>query len=281
MEKGKKGKNILVTAAMLGWIAMILFGGRSASQTVLIFLACVGPLVILGAALFFFQRSVAENREVFFKKEEELKALQRKLGELEYEKRQAQIRPHFLYNSLNTIVNICEKEEKKAGGLILDLSIFLQNSVGFNQIDKTCSIKEELLLLETYFRIEQARFGEKIKLIQKIKTDPEQKIPAFLLQPLVENAVRHGISKKPEGGTVEVRIEQKGSNIEIEIRDDGSGMPQECRAEALLGNKSSEGIGLRNIQDRLLYLYGQGLEVESEKDIGTRIRVSIPEEIKK
>ncbi len=189
---------------------------------------------------------------------------------------QAQIKPHFLYNALSAIANVCEKDEKQAGKLILDLAVYLRGSLEFNNLDKMVTIEKELEFIDTYFHIEQARFGQKIRLQKEIEIPLDVQIPVLILQPLVENAVRHGISKKPGGGSVTVRMMQKDDNIGIEIEDDGVGIDSEKLASLLDGSGMSQGVGLLNIHNRLLKLYGSGLEISSESD-HTRVKLWIPE----
>lgn len=188
---------------------------------------------------------------------------------------QAQIKPHFLYNALNAIANICEKDGKEAGKLIIDLAIYLQGSLEFNNLDKMITIEKELEFVDTYFNIEQARFGQKIQIVKEIKIPLDYQIPILVLQPLVENAVRHGISKKIDGGTVWVRMRQLDEGICIEIQDDGGGIDSEKLSMLLKADRKDCGVGLLNIHNRLLRLYGRGLEISSEVKRYTCVRLVI------
>lgn len=190
---------------------------------------------------------------------------------------QAQIKPHFLNNALNAVANVCEKDGKRAGRLILDLAIYLRGSLEFNHLDKMATIEKELEFINTYFNIEQARFGEKIQLLKEIEIPLDFQIPVLILQPLVENAVRHGISKKPEGGTVYVRMKQTNEGTCMEIEDDGVGMDGEKLAMLLNEEKTGQGVGLLNIHHRLLRLYDRGLNISSETGRGTCVKIVIPE----
>lgn len=192
---------------------------------------------------------------------------------------QAQIKPHFLYNALSAIANVCEKDGKQAGKLIIDLAIYLRGSLEFNNLDKLVTTEKELEFVDTYFRIEQARFGSKIQLHKEIEIPLEVQIPVLILQPLVENAVRHGISKKPEGGTVTLRMIKNNEFYCIEIEDDGVGIDGEKQADLLNNQESDRGVGLLNIHNRLLKLYGKGLEITS-KPGHTSVKFTIPEGIK-
>ena len=189
---------------------------------------------------------------------------------------QAQIKPHFLYNALNAIANVCEKDGKKAGKLIIDLAIYLRGSLQFNNLDKMATIEKELEFTDTYFHIEQARFGEKIQLQKEIEIPIDHQIPVLILQPLVENAVRHGISKKIDGGTVCIRMKLTSEGIYIEVNDDGVGIDGEKLVMLLNEEKTDQGVGLLNIHHRLLRLYGRGLEISSQLGRGTCVRLVIP-----
>jgi two-component system, LytTR family, sensor kinase len=191
---------------------------------------------------------------------------------------QAQIKPHFLYNALSAIANVCEKDGKAAGKLIIDLAVYLRGSLKFNNLDEMVTIEKEMEFVDTYFHIEQARFGQKIQLQKEIEIPLDVQIPVLILQPLVENAVRHGISRKPGGGAVVVRMKQIGKNIYIEIEDDGIGISSEKLAVILNGSDLDQGVGLLNIHHRLLKLYGRGLEISSDPG-HTCVKLLIPEVI--
>lgn len=191
---------------------------------------------------------------------------------------QAQIKPHFLYNALSAIANVCEKDNKQAGELIIDLAIYLRGSLEFNNLDKLVSVEKELEFVDTYFHIEQARFGSKIQLKKEISVSQDIKIPVLILQPLVENAVRHGISKKELGGIVTLRMYMNGSDAIIEIVDDGVGINPVKLKDLLRETTPVQGVGLHNIHNRLLKLYGKGLDIKSTTG-NTIVKLSIPEVI--
>ncbi|TGE32596.1 histidine kinase [Desulfosporosinus sp. Sb-LF] len=190
---------------------------------------------------------------------------------------QAQIKPHFLYNALNAIANVCEKDGAKAGKLIIDLAIYLRGSLEFNHMDKMVTLEKELEFINTYFNIEQARFGQKIQLLKEIEIPLDDQIPVLILQPLVENAVRHGISKKQGGGRVRIRLMQLEEGIGIEVEDDGIGIEGEKLTRLLSEERKDQGVGLLNIHHRLLRLYGRGLDISSEVGRGTCVILVIPE----
>jgi two-component system LytT family sensor kinase len=190
---------------------------------------------------------------------------------------QAQIKPHFLYNALSAIANVCEKDTPKAGGLIIDMAIYLRNSLAFNSLDKMTTLSKELEFVTTYINIEKARFGDKIKLKQEIEVPLDLQMPILVLQPLIENAIRHGISKKVGGGTISLGVKQVQEGILIEIVDDGVGMNAEKLAILLSEERIDQAVGLLNIHNRLQRLYGRGLEISSGVGLGTCVRLVIPE----
>ena len=190
---------------------------------------------------------------------------------------QAQIKPHFLYNALSAIANVCEKDGAKATKLIIDLVIYLRGSLEFNHLNKMVTIEKELEFINTYFNIEQARFGQKIQLLKEISIPSNYQLPVLVLQPLVENAVRHGISKKLEGGRVIVRMMPCEEGVRIEIEDDGIGIDEAKLALLLSEQRKDQGVGLLNIHNRFLRLYGRGLEISSEMGRGTCVRTIIAE----
>jgi sensor histidine kinase YesM len=247
-----------------------------------IYLSCMSLFgnftVILVMSYIQARQQAIDHKKLIFYNEKLLEAdrLKDQIMATEMSFLQAQIKPHFLYNALSAIANVCEKDSKQAGKLIIDLAIYLRGSLEFNKLDKMSTIEKELEFIDTYFHIEQARFGHKIQLKKEIEIALDVQIPVLILQPLVENAVRHGISKKSGGGTVTVRMMQADEGIRIEVEDDGVGISGEKLAVFLDGTSTKQGVGLLNIHNRLLKIYGRGLEISSEPG-HTRVILSIPE----
>ena len=223
------------------------------------------------------QSNINKKLVLYNEKLVEADRLKDKIRETEMSFLQAQIKPHFLYNSLDAIANVCEEDGEKASGLIVDLSVYLRRSLEFNGLDKMMSIEKELEFVETYFNIEQARFGQKISLQEEIEISLDKQLPVLILQPLVENAIRHGISKRQQGGTVSIRAKQLTEGISIEVEDDGIGIEEEKLSQLLSDERKDKGIGFLNIHNRLLSLYGTGLEITSEVGKGTCVRFIILE----
>ncbi|WP_457630005.1 sensor histidine kinase [Oceanithermus sp.] len=181
----------------------------------------------------------------------------------------AQINPHFLFNALNTIRYFVRTDPEKARELLLRLSEVFQRALRSGEF---VSLADEIAYAEAYLALEQARMGERLR-VEWVRPDGELlevRVPALVLEPLVENAVVHGLAPKPEGGTLRVLIERWGRELVIQVRDDGVGFDA--------GGGGGHGIALANIDERLRLLYGDdhGLRVESEPGRGTRVELRLP-----
>ncbi|HZG56197.1 ATP-binding protein [Paenibacillus sp.] len=189
----------------------------------------------------------------------------------------AQIKPHFLYNALNTIIGICPRDPKKASFLLTEFSHFLRGSFDFHSKEGMVSLEKELELVSSYVAIEQARFGERLEVVYEVDASARGSVPPLSVQPLVENAIRHGAMQRLEGGRVTVTVGKEGGRIRIEVSDDGVGMPEERLASLLTEERSAgRGVGLINTHQRLQRLYGAGLAVVSEEGAGTKVTMHIP-----
>jgi sensor histidine kinase YesM len=181
---------------------------------------------------------------------------------------QAQIRPHFLFNTLSVIASLSTRDPSKTRELIIHFSEYLRSSFDFDSADDLVPIYKEFELIGAYIAIEKARFGERINFILNCGIIPEIRIPRLSIQPLVENAIRHGILKKSQGGTVILKIKADRDNVIIEVIDDGGGMSPE-QIHELLSPEEGRGVGVKNINNRLKSLYGSGLYISSEPGRGT------------
>lgn len=253
---------------------------RGASSINISYMFLYGNFILIIAMSYIQAKQQANNHKkliLYNEKLVEADILKDKIMATEMSFLQAQIKPHFLYNALNAIANVCEKDGRNASKLIIDLAIYLRASLEFNNLDKMVTIEKALEFVDTYFNIEQARFGEKIQLLKEIEIPLNYQIPGLILQPLVENAVRHGISKKIGGGTVYIKMKQAKEGICLEIRDDGIGMDKEKVKTLLAEDGIGQGVGLLNIHHRLLRLYGKGLDISSQVGKGTLVKLVIPE----
>jgi signal transduction histidine kinase len=188
---------------------------------------------------------------------------------------QAQIKPHFLFNALNTIMSFCRTDSERARELLLDLSNYLRKSFDFNNKQKFVSLENEIGFVKSYLAIEKARFSKRLNVIYDIEPDLNCMLPPLILQPLVENSVRHGIAPKRKGGTVEICARRVKEFVVIEVKDDGVGIEKE-RLNNILSKTIEGSVGMKNIIKRLEFIYGYGIDIESEVDKGTTITLKIP-----
>ncbi|ATW25615.1 ATP-binding protein [Candidatus Formimonas warabiya] len=191
---------------------------------------------------------------------------------------QAQIRPHFIHNALNTVVSISRSDADRARKLLVEFSRYLRNCFDFRELEEVVPIERELSLVRSYMEIERARYGEMIKVDYEVE-EASFTLPPLILQPLAENAVMHGLRTKPEGGRILIYISRDDHVIKVGVKDDGVGMSPEKLADVQNEYRSSRGIGLYNIDGRLRKMYGKGLTITSSEGKGTEVYMEIPLEI--
>lgn len=184
----------------------------------------------------------------------------------------SQIKPHFLYNALNSIAALCPDEPGQAEALTLQLSQYLRSSFDFKQLDSYTTLEQEIELVQAYVNIEKARFGARLQIEYALNADRTIRIPPLILQPLVENAIRHGLMSNLRGGTIKVAVHQPARNVvSFAVEDDGCGMSEQKRQEVLAPDNSKQGVGLWNINQRIKLLYGESLHIETAEGKGTKI----------
>jgi two-component system LytT family sensor kinase len=185
----------------------------------------------------------------------------------------SQINPHFLFNTLNSVSSLIRTSPEEARTMVVKLSRILRRRLR-NQ-DHFSSLRDELEFIDDYLAIELVRFGDKLRVEKHIGPDAsDMLVPSMLLQPLVENSIRHGLSGKVEGGTITLRARRNGPRLLLEIEDDGVGIP-----EAQLSGIFNKGIGVSNVKERLKVLYNQDYRmlIDSQPGRGTRIEIEVPE----
>ncbi|MGB9780591.1 LytS/YhcK type 5TM receptor domain-containing protein [Caldanaerobacter sp.] len=191
---------------------------------------------------------------------------------------QAQINPHFLFNSLNTVISFIRTNPRIARELLINLSEYFRHNL--RNVGKYITVEEELNNINAYLYIEKARFGDKLNIDQDIDVSILTcYMPSFILQPIVENAVKHGILPKGEKGTVKIKIKDEGDYINFYVEDDGVGMTQEELKNLFKeGIGKGAGIGLYNVNERLTVAFSKecALSIESELGKGTRVSFKIP-----
>ncbi|MCB2299190.1 sensor histidine kinase [Clostridium tagluense] len=203
-----------------------------------------------------------------------------KLGELkhmankaEIKALQAQINPHFLFNALNTIISFIRLNPNRARELIINLSTYLRYNLEAGE--KPVDIYRELEQVKAYIEIEKARFGEKLHIIYNIEDNLDVKIPSLIIQPIVENSIKHGILEGSGHGTVTIEIKKiVGNNVMITVEDDGVGISEEIIEKVYESKMEENRIGMSNVHNRLKYIYGEGLKIERLQN-GTRIHFNV------
>ncbi|MBS2962770.1 histidine kinase [Actinocrinis puniceicyclus] len=192
----------------------------------------------------------------------------------------AQISPHFIYNSLTAIASFVRTDPPRARELLLEFADFTRYS--FRRGGSMTTLAEELRCIDCYFQLEQARFGDQLELV--VRVAPETlglELPFLCLQPLVENAVRHGLRGKSGKGTVTVSAAHTDQEYVITISDDGIGMDPSTAGAALSGKSTSDAHAVANIQERLLAAFGSdhGLQLDSAPGEGTTVTIRIPKPV--
>lgn len=186
---------------------------------------------------------------------------------------QAQINPHFLFNALNTITSFIRINPEKARDLIIDLSTYLRYNL--ESSENLIDISKELEQVKAYVAIEKARFNDKLNIIYDIEEDIKGKIPSLIIQPLVENAIIHGILKGRGRGSVKISVKTLDEEkIKISIEDDGIGISDDIIDRVYSGNMPENKIGLYNVHLRLKLVYGEGLKINRLEN-GTNIEFVI------
>ena len=252
-----------VTGKIKSCIISPLFQGEKVSGTLKIYfdtkenVTASNQYLVEGLSLLIstqLELSSVENLKTMAK-EAELKALQ------------TQINPHFLFNALHTTSFFVRKDPNKAREIIIDLSTYLRYNL--ENACKLVPLEMELEQVKAYFNIEKARFGDKISL--NIDVDENVKninIPSLIIQPLVENSIKHGLLKKREGGFVNIIAKKENKGCLITIEDNGIGIDQKIINN--LDDRIDKNIGLKNVHNRIKLIYGKGLVVE-KLETGTKI----------
>ncbi len=191
---------------------------------------------------------------------------------------QAQIKPHFIYNALSNIIALCYEDGERAAELLSLLSRYLRHIFQRDQSQRTIFLQQELDIINTYVEIERLRFGGRLHFetyIDPAVQESKIRIPALLIQPLVENAIRHGLFNKQGDGTVSLDITEGEGFIRIVVADDGVGMSDD-EVYHILNEKNGKGVGIKNIQQRIASLPKATFLIDSELENGTRCILFLP-----
>lgn len=207
--------------------------------------------------------SMVEQSQKLAKKEQE--ALDLKIAIL-----RSQIAPHFIYNTLASIQGLCETDPEMAKETVGEFAGYLRGNLNSLTEKNLIPFEREMEHVKCYLAIEKKRFGERVNVEYDIRED-NFRLPPLTLQPLAENAVKHGLCRKADGGTLVIRTWREGADVKIEICDDGVGF----RVEKL-DMKAKEHVGIRNVRKRIQEMCNGTLEIESEPGKGTKVTITMP-----
>lgn len=208
-----------------------------------------------------------------FRAERQLEAQRVRLSEAQLAALTNQINPHFLFNTLNSVATLIRIDPGHARSMVYQLSNILRRLL--RKTDNFSPLREEISFIDDYLSIEMVRFGEKLRFEKQV--DPEaldRLVPSMILQPIIENSIKHGLASKVEGGEVRLRIWLEATRLHISIADNGVGIP-----ESKIGSLFGSGIGVSNVNERLRVLFGTGysMRIESTPGEGTETLIEIPE----
>lgn len=185
----------------------------------------------------------------------------------------SQISPHFLYNTINTIIGLSYKDVKKARKALTNLAIYFRGKLEVYKEETLISLESELELVTAYLEIEEMRHEDRLKVEIDIDEDINTMIPPLTLQPLVENSIRHGIMPKGEGSVKILAKNQEGLVI-IRVEDDGVGISVD-KQKKLLSEKNDR-LGFKNVMNKIKIVKGANLQLDSKEGSGTRITITLP-----
>jgi signal transduction histidine kinase len=248
---------------------LILVGPRAYGQSYLSQELSVLRAVAAAAGRTLDNLRLIEARRLQAVEEEELRKL---VAQSELMALRAQINPHFFFNALNSVASLIAEDPPRAEQLIENLAEFFRHA--FKPSSEIIPLEEELALIGTYLEVEKSRLGDKLRFRKAVL--PEAlgiKIPALTIQPLIENAIKHGIGRSNGGGTITLSASVRNGGMNVVVADTGAGI-----APSEMGDLLNRGVGLSNVNNRLVKLYGQSsrLRVDSAVGQGTTVSFSIP-----
>ena len=245
--------------------AFFLFGNVPAGNPLPLFAAC--------AATTLFTVSLPIRIWSSYRAEKQLEMDRVRLSEAQLAALTNQINPHFLFNTLNSISTLIRIDPERARSMIYKLSSILRRLL--RKTETLAVLRDEVLFIDDYLAIELVRFGDKLCFQKQIEEKALNRlVPTMILQPIIENSIKHGLANKVEGGTISLKAWIDDTRLFIVIEDDGSGIP-----ESKLHTLFERGIGVSNVKERLRVLFGQSyrMTVRSELGVGTRTVIEIPE----
>ncbi|RKN74172.1 ATP-binding protein [Paenibacillus ginsengarvi] len=187
----------------------------------------------------------------------------------------AQIKPHFVFNTINSIAALSHDSPDKMRRLLSEFAHYLRESFRYDSMSPLVEFEQELRLIRAYVFIEATRFGERLKVKLDVPAGMNFYLPPLTIQPIVENAIRHGVMKRKRGGEVRLGVTVEEGDFVIRIHDDGIGIEEGLLARLQAGRGLERGIGLANINSRLVQQFGRGIDITSEPGIGTTVTLRL------
>jgi len=215
--------------------------------------------------------ALEENEKAIIKIEE----ISKSERELELKFLKSQIRPHFIHNALNAIISVSRRDPDRARNLLLDFSHYLRTNFDFEHLDNLVCLEQEIDFIKSYIAIEKARFGDKLIIEYEIE-DIKILVPQIILQPLVENAVVHGMRTNKDFVKIKIYVKKDETNVKLGVIDNGTGVSEEKIREIYEDRGSRRGVGLRNINRRLKKIYGTNIKIKNIESGGCDIYITIP-----
>ncbi|MBV8867296.1 MAG: histidine kinase [Acidobacteriaceae bacterium] len=230
-------------------------------------------LILLSTVTTLFAVSLPIRVWSSFRAERQLETQRARLTEARLAALTNQINPHFLFNTLNSVSTLIRIDPDRARSMIYRLSKILRSLL--KKTESLSPLREEISFIDDYLAIEMVRFGDKLRFEKEIESATlDRLVPSMILQPIVENSVKHGLSSKIEGGTIRLHTWLEGTRLHISVEDDGVGIH-----EAKLDKLFTSGIGVSNVNERMRVLFGANyrLTIDSKSGRGTRTLIEIPE----
>lgn len=266
----------LVVTLFTGSVLGVLFGFAATGKDIYgllrgDFIRAFVIAILFGAIIsyFFSSRGIIASKEAMIR-EERIKRLdmEKKTVETNFRLLQAQIEPHFLFNTLSNILSLMDSDLEKARAMLRDLMQYLRTTLSKSRRE-SATLGEEVDLIRAYLNIFKIRMGERLRYSVDIPEDLRSfPFPPMLIQPLVENAVRHGLEPEIKGGEIGIRGAVEGDTLRLEVMDSGAGLYE----------KGNPGVGIENIRERLKSLYGgrARLILEENRPSGVRAIIEVP-----
>lgn len=249
------------------FISMISYIALPAIALIILFFYYGASLVNIAiniSMIFMFVVAVVEQSRELTEKEKEL-------YDMKIEVMLSQIKPHFIYNTLTAIKQLCRTDQELAADTIDEFTAYLRGNLESLTIKEAIPFRQELSHVRNYLAIEKKRFGERLRIIYDIETE-NFKLPALTLQPIVENAVKHGITRKLEGGTIQISTREEDLAFVIRVQDDGVGFD----TDALQQENGREHVGIQNVRSRVESMCGGKLTIYSVPGQGSQVEIRIP-----